>query len=85
MITQQTQIKLNIPVDLKEFAESKAQKSGMPLEGYIKQLIVKDVGEMEYPVYELSERSEKALKEALRNRKKAIIVKGDIKTFLENL
>ena len=81
----QAQIKVNLSVSLKEYLESKAQKFGMPLSGYIKHLILKDVEDMEYPVFELSESSEKAYKDALKNRKKAIKVDGDIKTFLDNL
>ena len=85
MITQQAQIKLNLPLALKEYLESKARKFGMPIAVYLKHLILKDVEEMEYPTFELSGRAEKALKAALRDRKKAIKVKGDIKTFLETL
>ena len=85
MVTQQAQIKLNLPLTLKEFVESKASKIGMPLAGYIKHLILKDVEDMDYPTFELSERSEKAYREAIKNSDKAIEVKGDIKTFLENL
>ena len=84
MITQQTQIKLNIPVDLKEFAESKAQKSGMPLEGYIKNLIVKDVKDSEYPVFEASKRTIKKAKEALKNKDKSILIE-DIDEYFNNL
>lgn len=85
MINQQVQVKIILPPDIKKSAQSKAQKSGMPLEGYIKHLIIEDIKDSEYPVFELSERSEKALREAIKNRKQAIEVKGDIKTFLENL
>ncbi len=85
MITQQSQIKLNIPFALKEYLESKASKFGMPLAGYIKHLILKDVSDMDYPVFELSEKTEKVYQKALREKDKAIRVKGDIKTFLENL
>ena len=85
MVIPQAQIKVNLSVSLKEYLESKAQKFGMPLSGYIKHLILKDVEDMEYPVFELSESSEKAYKDALKNRKKAIKVDGDIKTFLDNL
>lgn len=46
MITQQTQIKLNLPLALKDFLESKASKFGMPLAGYIKHLILQDVAEL---------------------------------------
>jgi len=85
MITQQTQIKINLPVQLKDFVESRASRFGIPVASYIKHLIIKDVGEMEYPTFEPSERTIKASKKALKNRHKAIRVKGDIGKFLENL
>ena len=35
MITQQVQIKINLPLALKEYVESKASKFDMPIAGYI--------------------------------------------------
>lgn len=84
MITQQTQIKLNLPVDLKEFAESKARKYGMPITAYIKQLIIKDVKDSDYPVFKASERTVKRAKEALKNKRKSILVE-DIDEYFKNL
>lgn len=85
MITQQSQIKVNLPIQLKEYLESKASRFGMPLAGYIKHLILEDVAGMDYPEYEASDRTVKAYKKALKNRSKAIKVKGDIAEFLEKL
>jgi hypothetical protein len=84
MVTPQAQIKVNLPVNLKEFIESKAQKFGMPLAGYIKHLILKDVAEMEYPIFEASDRTIKKAKEALANIDKSIIVE-DIDEYFKNL
>ncbi|MDO8429290.1 MAG: hypothetical protein Q7S88_01555 [Candidatus Daviesbacteria bacterium] len=71
MITQQTQIKINLPVALKEYLESKASRFGMPLAGYVKHLMLKDVEDMEYPTFEASDRTIKAYKNALKNKDKA--------------
>lgn len=84
MITQQAQIKVNLPINLKEYLESKAQKFGIPLAGYIKHLILKDVEDMEYPTFEASDRTIKAYKKALRDKDKAIEV-TDIDAFFKNL
>lgn len=84
MITQQAQIKLNLPLALKEFLESKANKFGMPLAGYIKHLMLKDVENMEYPTFEASDRTIKAYKKALKEQDKAIEV-TDIDAFFKNL
>lgn len=84
MITQQAQIKLNLPLALKDFLESKASKFGMPLAVYVKHLILKEVEDMEYPVFEASERTIKKAKEALKNKDKSIVVK-DVHKFFKNL
>lgn len=85
MITQQSQIKINLPLALKEFLESKASRVGLPIATYVKHLILKEVEDMKYPEFEASDRTIKAYKRALKDRNKAIRVKGDIKTFLQNL
>lgn len=84
MITQQAQIKLNLPLALKDFLESKASKFGMPLAVYVKHLILKEVEDMEYPVFEASERTIKKAKEALKNKDKSIMVR-DVHEFFKNL
>ena len=48
MLTQQTQLKVNLPVALYEFLASKAQKFDMPIAGYIKHLILNDVKDVAY-------------------------------------
>lgn len=87
MITQQTQIKINLPLALKEFLESKASRFGMPLAGYVKHLMLKDVEDMEYPIFELSNESEKALKTALKEEHKAATITGkkELDEFFKNL
>lgn len=77
MITQQAQIKINLPVALKEFVESKAQRFGMPLATYIKHLILKEVEEMEYPVFSASKRTERAYRKALKDQKEGKLIKVD--------
>lgn len=84
MITQQAQIKLNLPLALKDYLDSKASKFGMPLAGYIKHLILKDVADMEYPTFEASDRTIKAYKQALKDKDKAIVV-TDIDEYFKNL
>lgn len=86
MITQQAQVKLNLPLALKDFLESKASRFGMPLAVYVKHLILKDVETMEYPVFELSEKAEKAYNRALIEEKEKKLIKIDnIDKFFEEL
>lgn len=84
MITQQSQIKLNLPLSLKEYLESKASKFGIPLAAYIRHLILKDIEDMDYPTYVASDKTRRAYKKALKEKDKAIEVK-DVDRFFENL
>ena len=84
MITQQAQIKVNLPIALKEYLESKAGKFGMPLAGYIKHLILKDVADMEYPTFEASDKTIAAYKKALEEKDKAVEI-TNIDEFFKNL
>jgi len=84
MITQQAQIKITLPLALKDFVDSKASRVGLPVASYIKHLILKEVEHMEYPVFEASERTIKKAKDALKNKDKSILV-GDVDKFFKNL
>lgn len=84
MITPQTQIKVNLPVALWEFLASKAAKYDLPISGYIRHLVIKDVDDMDYPVYQMSDRTKKILKKALKDRRKAIAV-SDVSQYFKNL
>lgn len=86
MITQQSQIKVNLPITLREYLESKAQKFGMPIAGYIKHLILKDVEDMDYPIFEASEKAEKAYQEALKAEKEGKLIQvDDVDKFFDEL
>ena len=86
MNTPQSQIKINLPANLKDLVQSRASRFGMPLAGYIKHLILKDVEDMDYPVYEASERTIKAYKQALKDEKEGKLVEvTDIKKFFDEL
>lgn len=86
MNTSQAQIKVNIPLTMKEYLESKASKFGMPVAGYLKHLILKDIEDMDYPTYQASEDTEKAYKKAMEEYDTGKIHKvSDIDTFFEKL
>lgn len=84
MLTPQTQIKVNLPVALWEFLASKAAKYDLPIAGYVRHLIIKDVSSMDVPVYEMSARTKKKLKEALRDRRHAVTV-TNVSEYFKNL
>lgn len=86
MNTPQAQIKINLPLNLKEFIESKASRFGMPIAAYVKHLILKEVEDMEYPVFEPSVRAEKAYKQALKDEKEGKLIEvKDIDKFFDEL
>lgn len=86
MNTIQTQVKINIPVTMKEYLESKANKFGMPIAGYIKHLILKDIEDMDYPIYQASEVTEKAYKKAVEEHASGKTIKvNNIEKFFEKL
>lgn len=71
MVTPQAQIKITLPLALKDFIESKASKFGLPIAAYVRHLVIKDVEDMKYPEFELSDNAEKTLQEALKEKDKA--------------
>jgi hypothetical protein len=74
MITQQTQIKINLPLALKDYLESKASKFDLPLASYVKHLIIKDVADLDYPIFQISKRSEEKAIKAKAQSNRAIKV-----------
>lgn len=87
MVTQQAQIKITLPLALKDFIESKASKFGLPIAAYVKNLIVNDVKDMDYPVFEASDATIKAYKEAMKNKDKAVTIRNtkELHEFFKNL
>lgn len=86
MITQQTQIKVNLPSLLKDYLASKAGKFGMPLAGYIKYLILKDVSQNDYPTFLASPKTEKAYTKAQKEEGEEKLQKiENLDTFFESI
>jgi len=86
MNTQQAQIKINIPVTMKEYLESKASKFGMPVAGYVKNLILNDIKDMDYPTHQASKSTEEAYKKALQEYDASKTIKvNDIDKFFDEL
>ena len=86
MNAPQSQIKVNMSLTMKEYLESKANKFGVPLAGYIKHLILKDIEDMDYPTYAASAVTEKAYKNAMEEYETRKTIKVDnLDTFLEDL
>lgn len=86
MSTQQAQIKISLPLPLKEFLESKAKKYGMPIAGYVRHLIMQDVKTLDYPTFQASEATERAYAKAKEEEKKGKLIAVDnVDTFFAKL
>lgn len=79
-----TQIKVSLPRPLYEYASSKAGKFGLTLSSYIKNLIINDVKDMDYPIYQASARTEESYQRALQEKEKASEI-TDIDAYFETL
>jgi hypothetical protein len=73
------QLKINLSTQLQELLASKAGKFGVPLTQYVKHVLMKDVQDLEYPVFKASEETEKAVKEALQQLDKSVNAKSFFK------
>ncbi len=87
MVTQQAQIKLNLPLPLKDFLESRASRFGLPLASYVRHLIIRDLENMEYPEFEASDSTVKAYKKAMKEKDKAVTIHNtkELHEFFKNL
>lgn len=77
MNTPQAQIKLNLPLPLKDRAQSQASKFGVPLATYLKHLIMKDTEDMDYPVFPASARTERLARQAMKEYKEGRTIRVD--------
>ncbi|MBU1129751.1 hypothetical protein KKE45_00325, partial [Patescibacteria group bacterium] len=85
MLTQQTQIKINLPVKLKTKVKAKADEFGLTMASYVKYLLINDIKILHnFPTYQASDRLEKITKGALENMDRFVKV-NDIEEFLSNL
>lgn len=84
--SQSVQVKVTLPTQLQEFAQSKAAKFGMTLSSYIKHLVLDDVRDMDTPTFSMSKKTEDVALQALRDHRegktRAIT---DLDTYLDNL
>jgi predicted DNA-binding protein len=84
--TQATQVKITLPDELYLHLKSRAEKFGLNLAAYIRNLIINDVKDIDVPVFKMSEKTEKIALKALEDYKngktKAI---NNLDNYLANL
>ena len=85
MIQKQTQIKINLPLKLKEKIEKRAGEYDFTLAGYLKHLMMMDLRN-EIPTFSPSNRAIRSLKIALRDEKNGELKEiGNINDFFDKL
>jgi hypothetical protein len=72
MKTQATQLRVTLPSQLQRYLQVKANKFGLSLSAYVRNLIIDDVKDLEYPIFEASSRTEQSYKEATHDRENAM-------------
>ena len=82
--TDSTQIKINLPRELKDFLASKSDRYGLTLSAYVKHLIIKDVSNIAYPTFKASKQVEENYHEAIRDKDESVAV-DNIDEFFEKL
>jgi len=75
MQTQTTQIRVTLPNELTGYLQTKASKFGLSLSIYIKNLVINDVQDVKYPIYEMSSASVKNFNEAKKEEKNGTLIK----------
>ncbi len=84
MNSQTIQLRVTLSVELQSYLKVRASKFGLNMSSYIKNLIINDVKDMDYPVMKASEKTEKSYEKAIKERNKATEVKN-LEEFFENL
>ncbi|MFA6569808.1 MAG: hypothetical protein WCT77_01045 [Bacteroidota bacterium] len=72
MSVTQIQLKISLSEQLSELLASKAARIGIPVTQLVKHLIIKEVEDIEYPTFQMSQSSEKRTQEAMQQMDKAV-------------
>lgn len=84
MDTNGTQVKISLPGSCYDYASRKAGQLGIILSSYIKKLILNDVKNMDYPVYQASKMAEESYQKAVQEKNESTDVKH-INAFFDAL
>ena len=86
MNTTQVQIKINLSKRLNDLITTKAMQFGMSVTQFVKYLIVKDIENDEYHIFQMSKRTEQKIQEAMDDYHAEKVIKVDnVSEFFKNL
>lgn len=83
-IASQIQLKISLSEQLSDLLRSKAARLGVPITQFVKHLLMKEVENEAFPIFEASNWLENKTKKALKEIDKAVEVK-DVHQFFKNL
>lgn len=69
MQTQTAQIKFTLPINMMDYVQAKADKFGLPVAAYVRNLVFNDVKDDDIPVFQASKRVEEKYKQSLEDEK----------------
>lgn len=84
MNTTQVQLKISLSEQLNELLISKAASIGVPVTQFVKHLIIKEVEDLEYPTFQMSQSSDKKALEAMQQIDEAVDASGFFKQLNES-
>lgn len=86
MNTTQIQLKVSLSQQLSDLLQSKASRLGVPVTQFVKHIIIKEVEREDFPTFQMSERTEQKIKEAMEDYAAGKAVKvDDISKFFKKL
>jgi len=86
MQVQTTQLRVTLPAELQAYLQTKASKFGLNMSAYVKNLIINDVKDIEYPIYQASQKTEDAYQQARKAEKNGELISTDnVADFLKDL
>ena len=86
MQNQTVQLRVTLPSQLQAYLQTKADRFGLNMSSYVKNLIIDDIKNDAYPTYQASQSVEDAYQEAKQLEKQGkLIGTDDVKNLLNNL
>ena len=77
MSNNTVQLRVTLPSELQAYLQTKADTFGLNMSAYVKNLIINDVKDVRYPIFEASKDVENAYKEAKEAEKSGKLSKVD--------
>jgi predicted DNA-binding protein len=68
--TNTSQVKITLSQELYAFLKSRADRLGLTLAAYVRNLVIDDIKDMDFPTFAMSEKREKIALNALEEHKK---------------